>query len=420
MMKKTKKRKPAGYWEDIENIKKEILPLCEQFERMPTYREMLANGIYLNKMYEVVGGMSGLAKILGYEKIPITKEEKERRKRLVTQKWREGNKDWTSKYNKQYHLDNLEYEKSRHKEYLKNNLEKIIKKQRTRNSSREGVGNYLFQTAKSQAKKKNLNFNIDKPWLEAQLQKGECAVSGIPFTYDVFDDRAPFRPSLDRINPIAENVFENKTITQDNGYTKSNCQLVCFAYNALKGSESHHEVMMIARALVNPPKGEGDLEYDMVADHIEVSTIFIDDKELTPVQRYRKTIKGRATNLFKSSKYVVETIHRIRKRKTFEFSISKEWVLEKLEGGVCEVTNLPFDIGGNARSLFLPSVDRINSKIGYTKENCQMVIFGYNAAKNMNTHEDVMRLAKALVKRYPTPTSRIRVVDATGNPIGEN
>ena len=84
------------------------------------------------------------------------------------------------------------------------------------------------------------------------------------------------------------------------------------------------------------------------------------------------------------------------------------------------LTNLPFNIRGNARSLFLPSIDRINSKIGYTKENCQMVIFGYNSAKNMNAHEDVMRLAKALVKRYPTPTNRIRVVDAMGNPIGNN
>ncbi len=221
-MKKPKKRKPAGYWEDIENIKKEILPLCEQFERMPTFRELLANGIYLNKMYEVVGGMSGLAKILGYEKIPITKEEKERRKRLVTQKWRARSKDLTKEYNKQYRLDNLEYDKNRNKEYLKNNLEKIVKKNRKRNSSRDGVANYLFQTAKSKAKKKNLNFNIDKPWLEAQLQKGECSVSGIPFTYDVLTDRAPFRPSLDRINPIAENVFKNKTITRDNGYTKSN------------------------------------------------------------------------------------------------------------------------------------------------------------------------------------------------------
>ena len=123
-----------------------------------------------------------------------------------------------------------------------------------------------------------MSFNIDEAWLETQLQKGKCSVSGIPFTYNIIDDRAPFRPSLDRINPISENVFRNKTITQNNGYTKSNCQLVCFAYNVLKGYESHHEVMMIARALVNPPKGEGDLEYDMVKDHIEVSTIFIVSK----------------------------------------------------------------------------------------------------------------------------------------------
>ena len=49
-----------------------------------------------------------------------------------------------------------------------------------------------------------------------------------------------------------------------------------------------------------------------------------------------------------------------------------------------------------------------------------MVLFSYNAAKSINTHEDVMKLAKALVKRYPTPKDKIEFVDASGNPIGGN
>ena len=65
------------------------------------------------------------------------------------------------------------------------------------------------------------------------------------------------------------------------------------------------------------------------------------------------------------------------------------------------------------------TIDRIDPKKGYTPENCQMVLFSYNAAKSINTHEDVMKLAKALVKRYPTPKDKIEFVDAWVNQLGE-
>ena len=71
MMGKSKKRKPAGYWEDIENLKKEILPLCENIGGMPTAGEMEANGIFFSKkLHKELGGFPGLTKMLGFEKRP--------------------------------------------------------------------------------------------------------------------------------------------------------------------------------------------------------------------------------------------------------------------------------------------------------------------------------------------------------------
>jgi very-short-patch-repair endonuclease len=71
MMGKSKKRKPTGYWEDIENLKKEILPLCENIGGMPTAGEMEANGIFFSKkLHKELGGFPGLTKMLGFEKRP--------------------------------------------------------------------------------------------------------------------------------------------------------------------------------------------------------------------------------------------------------------------------------------------------------------------------------------------------------------
>lgn len=78
--------------------------------------------------------------------------------------------------------------------------------------------------------------------------------------------------------------------------------------------------------------------------------------------------------------------------------LTYEWLLEKIQIGVCEVTGLPFRLGvqGQGRNPYAPSVDRIDPRQGYTLDNCQVVIWMYNAAKGNWSHEDVIEMAKAL------------------------
>jgi hypothetical protein len=45
----------------------------------------------------------------------------------------------------------------------------------------------------------------------------------------------------------------------------------------------------------------------------------------------------------------------------------------------------------------MTSIDKIDPKKGYTLENSRVVVWIYNAAKNIFTDEDVMRMANALV-----------------------
>lgn len=90
------------------------------------------------------------------------------------------------------------------------------------------------------------------------------------------------------------------------------------------------------------------------------------------------------------------------KRKNLDFDIDKEFILRKLEKGVCEVTGLRLDLEDEGRNgarinPYGPSIDRIDPEQGYIKSNCRMVVWIYNVAKQDFSDDDVMVLATALV-----------------------
>jgi hypothetical protein len=233
--------------------------------------------------------------------------------------------------------------------------------------------------AKQNSKNKKLKYDLDESWIEELLSDGRCAASGMEFVYDK-KPQFPWQPSIDRITP-------------SKGYLKDNCQLVCFSYNTLKGIGTHEEVLFIAKALLSNSNEKKDLN-KLLTKYLKDKNKFFDNKKFSAGQKRRRTNIGRAESIFHSIK---NSVKRRGFKRRFMLTIDKDWILEKLEYGVCEVTGLKFDNLGEIRALFLPSIDRINSKVGYTDENCQAVLYGYNAAKNVNTHEDVLKLARALV-----------------------
>lgn len=94
---------------------------------------------------------------------------------------------------------------------------------------------------------------------------------------------------------------------------------------------------------------------------------------------------------------------RIRAARTGrEFDLTREWIANKLVAGVCEVTGLPFDLGRDSSQRFNPwgpSIDRIDSRLGYTQDNCRAVVWIYNMAKSEWDDEVVLKFASALVNR---------------------
>jgi len=87
-------------------------------------------------------------------------------------------------------------------------------------------------------------------------------------------------------------------------------------------------------------------------------------------------------------------------KKGLEYDLTNEWVAGKLKEGVCEVTGITLELKGgglnNGNRPFTPSLDRTDPTKGYTMDNTKVVVWIYNGAKGVGTHEDVMKLARAM------------------------
>ena len=104
------------------------------------------------------------------------------------------------------------------------------------------------------------------------------------------------------------------------------------------------------------------------------------------------------------NKRAVKLLQGVRSRcknKDLDYDLNTEWLVKVFNEGVCQVTGLPFefevDSKCNGFRSFTPSLDRTDPTKGYTEDNVKVVVWLYNAAKGVGTHEDVMKLAEALI-----------------------
>jgi len=137
----------------------------------------------------------------------------------------------------------------------------------------------------------------------------------------------------------------------------------------------------------------------------------------------RKTPRGRAVCLIADARKADA-----RKQK-FEINISEDWVEEKLKKGTCELTGLPFDFSPSKNTHFnryAPSLDRINSSKGYTKDNVRVVLSSVNIALGQYTDEDMLPILEAMItgiknaqKKSTTPVpTETYIAGAVGAELG--
>lgn len=64
--------------------------------------------------------------------------------------------------------------------------------------------------------------------------------------------------------------------------------------------------------------------------------------------------------------------------------------------GVCALSGLPLEFD-NRRHPLTPSIDRIDPRLGYTKNNCRFIAWAVNAMKGSHSDEWVLKIAAAIV-----------------------
>lgn len=90
---------------------------------------------------------------------------------------------------------------------------------------------------------------------------------------------------------------------------------------------------------------------------------------------------------------VVRTARSRAKKKGLPFDLDTDDIIRRVRAGTCEATGVPFclDDVGSQRNPFTPSLDRVDSRLGYTPDNVQVVCLGWNL---MKTNFDVDLLAQ--------------------------
>ena len=107
-----------------------------------------------------------------------------------------------------------------------------------------------------------------------------------------------------------------------------------------------------------------------------------------------QTPAGRAKYIFRTARYRAS-------KKSLPFTLTQEWVTDKVNRGVCEATGLSFVFDLNSPSHahpFAPSLDQRHPNAGYTPDNTQVVVFIYNQAKQDYDESVVVVMARALLR----------------------
>lgn len=80
------------------------------------------------------------------------------------------------------------------------------------------------------------------------------------------------------------------------------------------------------------------------------------------------------------------------------FDLTEEWALARWTG-CCELTGIEFArTPGQGTNPLSPSIDRIDSSIGYLQGNCRFVLHSLNSFKGTGTDEEMYAIAEALLK----------------------
>jgi len=139
-------------------------------------------------------------------------------------------------------------------------------------------------------------------------------------------------------------------------------------------------------------------------------------KSLNPEARKRYHNNWRFRNLNQSrAGTIFRDIRRRSNKLLIPTDIDRDFILQKLTNGKCEITGIKFDIISKGRpSSRSPSLDRIVPKLGYIKSNVRMILFAMNTFKNEWMDKDIYPIAKEFCRYYEDVSGRNKLSSGNG------
>jgi hypothetical protein len=124
-------------------------------------------------------------------------------------------------------------------------------------------------------------------------------------------------------------------------------------------------------------------------------------KKWYPLSRCKACERQRYLNTRRDdpARYLLYSAKTRARKRGFECTLNKAWIQERLERGTCALTGIPFQETWDKRTMYSVSLDRIDSTLGYTPENCRLVLWGVNCALS-NWGEDGFKIIAEAYLEY--------------------
>lgn len=219
-------------------------------------------------------------------------------------------------------------------------------------------------TVKNRLHKRNITNSLTKDQLYEILEKQDykCVYTGLKF--DLQTRIKIYKPSIDRIS-------------SDKGYHKDNIQFTIFWANQAKSNLVEKDFTTLIK-----------LTNNNINVKIKPVEINIDKLSMKYIQQCIKVCRASA------KRRVTRGRNECGK---CDITYEEIWNIAQKQGMKCIYTGLYLDFK-ETRKLYRPSIDRISSSKGYTKDNVQLTIFWANQAKSNLDNESFLELIQKIYK----------------------